>query len=150
MNYAQRISYRFTGANATKKNIYEKNPDCILRQRFCENALLLLPGLAIFNMTVADFRVSKCRVRRDLQKSRGMWAQSQDMHEELVVYAVDSVNWGHMNIRKMITRTKHVKSSSFNTKLPSEQHYLIYISFKREEVANITNIIEWNSVTRRN
>lgn len=38
----------------------EKTPNFILRQRFRDVALLLLPGIGIFNMRVADFRISKC------------------------------------------------------------------------------------------
>lgn len=94
-------------------------------------------------MRIRDYSIGKHRQRREVWKKRAMEALRLPLSPNLCLFAVEKAEREHEQVRKLLQRRRHVRTSSFNTNFYSEQQCLRDFRFRSENVGMISDMLDF-------
>lgn len=101
-------------------------------------------------MRITDYRINRCRRRRNIWCQRTTELLLLDMPVEVVVTAMQAANKEHAQVLLMMRRSRTVMTTVFNLNAFSEQECLILYRFKKHDIGRLTDMIDFSGVTDRN
>lgn len=101
-------------------------------------------------MRIADYALNKHRQRRRQWQRRALEALVLNLADVLVLGAMNRAIQEHGNVKKLLTRTKHIVGVTFNINIYSDQECLSEYWFKRADIGVVAFLCDFPGVTSWN